>query len=198
MNKQQKRVQIFLILTGIFLILITYFYYPYMQKTKLSKKVDIEEVPLEDKSQDSEKDTKFKSVEYKGLYDLNKTFTVKSENAHIKADEPDIVYMNNMHVILYLNDGRVVNIHSDKGRYNKLNYNCYFENNVRATDGETKIFAENLDLLGTENTVKIYNDVSIVYPTGNLSADKIDYDFETKYFKVSMFGEDSVKVKVLK
>ena len=90
-----------------------------------------------------------------------------------------------------------VNITSDQGRYNKITYDCFFEKNVKATDGDTKIFAENLDLLATENLVNIYNNVRINYPTGSLQADKIDYDFETKYFKVSMFQDETVKMKVI-
>ena len=106
--------------------------------------------------------------------------------------------MNAMHVILYLNDGRIVNIISDKGKYNKRTYDCFFEENVKATDGETNIFADNLDLLATENSVNIYNNVRLNYPTGSLQADKIDYDFETKHFKVSMFDDNAIKMKVIK
>ena len=61
-----------------------------------------------------------------------------------------------------------------------------------------EILAKNLDLLATKDTVKIYNDVSISYPTGFLRADKIDYDFETKYFKVSMFDDKTIKMKLIK
>ena len=101
-----------------------------------------------------------------------------------------------MKVEIYLNDGRVVTITSDYGKYNKETYDCWFEENVAASDGETKIFAENLDLLATENFVKVYQQVKIIHPTGTLRADKVDYDFETKYFKVSMFDEKTVKMKV--
>ena len=44
----------------------------------------------------------FENVQYEGLYQINKTFSVMSEKAHILNKEPDIVYMTNMHVILYL------------------------------------------------------------------------------------------------
>ena len=104
--------------------------------------------------------------------------------------------MQKMKVELYLNDGRVVTITSDYGKYNKETYDCWFEENVASSDGETKIFAENLDLLATENFVKVYQQVKIIHPTGTLRADKVDYDFETKYFKVSMFDEKTVKMKV--
>ena len=102
-----------------------------------------------------------------------------------------------MHVVLYLNDGRIVNITSDEGRYNKITYDCFFEKNVIANDGETQILAKNLDLLATDNIVKIYNDVDLYYPTGSLQADMIDYDFETKYFKVSMFDDKDIKMKLI-
>ena len=195
MNKKEQKGQIILILIGFLLIIATYFYYPYMNKTKLIKDKS-DQKKLEKSYED--KDTTFENVEYKGLYDLDKSFTVKSRKAHTLNTEPDIVYMNDMHVILYLKDGRIVNITSDEGRYNKLTYDCYFEKNVVANDGETNITAENLDLLATANTVKIYNDVNLNYPTGALSADIIDYDFETKFFKVSMVSDDEmIKMKII-
>ena len=106
--------------------------------------------------------------------------------------------MNGMHVILYLNDGRIVNITSTKGKYNKATYDCFFENNVKAIDGEIEIFSDNLDLLATENSVKIYNNVNLNDITGSLKADKIFYDFEKKYFRVSMMDDRTIKMKVFK
>jgi len=196
MKKKHQRTQIILISIGIFLILATYFYYPYMQKTQFVKNKNIEKDTI--KTLDENQETAFENIQYKGIYDFDKAFTVNSEKAIIFNEEPDIVYMTNMHVVLYLSDGRIVDIVSSEGRYNKLTYDCFFEKNVKATDGDTKIFAENLDLLATENLVNIYNNVKINYPTGSLKADKIDYDFETKYFKVSMFNDESVKMKVFK
>ena len=193
--KKQQKIQITLILIGFLLIFTTYFYYPYMSRTKLVKDQPTHE-NLEG-IQDDER-TFFKSVEYKGFYDLNKPFTIKSKEAYMLNEEPDIVYMINMQVILHLNDGRIVNIISDQGRYNKVSYDCYFEKNVVANDGEIQILAENLDLLATENSAKIYNEVNLNYPTGSLRADIIKYDFETKYFKVSMFDDKAVKMKVIK
>ena len=178
------------------LILITYFYFPYKNKSIVEKNIQEDIPPVSDDLGD--KSTSFESLEYKGLYDLDKTFVVKSEKAHIDENEPDIVHMTNMHVVLYLSDGRVVNILSDKGTYNKTNYDCFFEQNVKASDGETEIFSENLELSGNKSIVKIYNNVKINYPTGSfLQADNIDYNFETKYFKVSMFDDKRIKMKVL-
>ena len=196
MKQKQKKAQIILTSIGLILILITYFYYPYMKKVKFTDN----QVVQKDGSNtpDIDKGTSFENVKNEGLYQINNTFSVMSEKAHILNKEPDVVYMTNMHVILYLANGRIVNILSNKGRYNKVSYDCFFEDDVRATDEETKIFSDNLDLIATEEYVKIYNNVIVNYPEASLRADKIDYDFATKYFKVSMFDDKAVKIKVLK
>tara|TARA_Y100001001_G_scaffold20664_1_gene17797 strand:- start:10 stop:600 length:591 start_codon:yes stop_codon:yes gene_type:complete len=196
MKQKQKKTQIILTSIGLILLLITYFYYPYMQKVKFTDN----QVVQKDGSNtlDIGEGTSFENVKYEGLYQINNTFSVMSEKAHILNKEPDVVYMTNMHVILYLDNGRIVNILSNKGRYNKVTYDCFFEDDVRATDEETKIFSDNLDLIATEDSVKIYNNVIVNYPEASLRADKIDYDFATKYFKVSMFDDKAVKIKVLK
>ena len=196
MKQKQKKAQIILTSIGLILLLITYFYYPYMKKVKFTDN----QVVQKDGSNtlDIGEGTSFENVKYEGLYQINNTFSVMSEKAHILNKEPDVVYMTNMHVILYLDNGRIVNILSNKGRYNKVTYDCFFEDDVRATDEETKIFSDNLDLLATEDSVKIYNNVIVNYPEASLRADKIDYDFVTKYFKVSMFDDKAVKIKVLK
>ena len=196
MKQKQKKTQIILTSIGLILLLITYFYYPYMQKVRFTDN----QVVQKDGSNtlDIGQGTSFENVKYEGLYQINNTFSVMSEKAHILNKEPDVVYMTNMHVILYLDNGRIVNILSNKGRYNKVTYDCFFEDDVRATDEETKIFSDNLDLLATEDSVKIYNNVIVNYPEASLRADKIDYDFVTKYFKVSMFDDKAVKIKVLK
>ena len=192
MKKNQKRIQAILLLVGVLLILFTYFY-PNIVKKDIEK--DLSELPEE-----LEKNTTFfENLQYEGLFNLDKTFIVKSEKAYIDNEEPDIVHMTDMHVILYLKDGRIVNITSDSGKYNKISYDIFFNKNVYATDGETKIYSEYLEMLGNESAAKIYNDVNINYSTGSsLSADKVEYDFETKYLKISMFDDKRIKMKVFK
>ena len=192
MKKNQKKIQAILLFVGVLLILFTYFY-PNIVKKDIEK--DLSELPEE-----LEKNTTFfENLRYEGLFNLDKTFIVKSKKAYIDTKEPDIVHMTDMHVILYLKDGRIVNITSDSGKYNKINYDIFFNKNVYATDGETKIYSQYLEMLGNESAVKIYNDVNINYPTGtSLRADKVEYDFETKYLKVSMFDDKRIKMKVFK
>ena len=194
MNKQ-RRVQLILISVGLLLFCLTYLLYPSIKKNKIAENKTISKNLNQEDSLDNS--TTFENLEYKGLYNFDKPFKVRSKKAYILSEEPNIVYMDKMHVILYLDDERIVNITSDKGRYNKATYDCFFELNVKATDEDTIILAENLDLLATEDSIKVYNNVFLDHPTGDLRADKMDYNFETKYFKVSMFDDKAIKMKVI-
>jgi len=194
MKKKQQGIQLALVLIGILLIIATYFYFPSIKKDKILKDQSI--IKETQKAERDDESTFFEKLEYKGLYDLDKPFNVKSNEAYILKNDPDVVYMKNMHVTLYLSENRIVEITSLKGRYNKENYNCFFEQDVIATDGETTITAENIDLIATKSIMKVYNDVNLNNATSSLQADKIDYNFETKYFKVSMFDDKEIKMKV--
>ena len=196
MKKKHQKIQIALISIGILLIFATYFYIPNKKKNSIFNKSTTEQDSK--KTTINENSSSFENLKYNGMYNLDKPFTVESEKAYILNEDPDIVHMTNMYVTLYLQDDRIVRIISKKGKYNKFTYDCFFEQDVEATDGETKIYSQNLDLLATENSVKIYNDVFLDHPAGDLFADKVDYDFETKNFKVSMFEDDPVKMKVIK
>ena len=194
MKRKQQKAQLVLISIGLLLILLTYLYYPYMNKNKLQ---DDQFVQKDSEKTLNDAQSTFENVEYEGITSTMQRFSVKSESAYILDKNPDLVFMKKMRVELYLKDGRIVTIISDRGKYHKESHDCWFEENVVADDGETKIFANNLDLLATENFVKIYQQVKLIHPTGTLQADQVDYDFETKYFKVSMFDEKIVKMKVL-
>ena len=191
-------VQLSLISIGLFLILATYFFYPKIIKNKFLEEEIVEGIVTKTDITDSKWRNTFENVEYNGLYDMNKPFKVKSEKAYVLIKEPDVIYMTNMHVTLDMDDGKVIIITSDKGRYNKVTYDCFFENNVKAIDGETTVLAENLDLLATEDSATVYNNVFLTNDKGSLRADKVYYDFETNHYQVSMFSDDKVKIKLIK
>ena len=193
MTANKKIVQLSLISIGLFLILATYFLYP-----KFVKEGVVEDNMTKTDISDGKERNTFENVEYKGFYDIDKSFNVKSEKAHILTEEPDVIYMTEMHVTLDVNDGRTIIITSDNGRYNKVTYDCFFENNVKAVDGETTVIADNIDLLATEDSAIVYNNVFLTNDKSSLRADKVYYDFETKYYQISMFSDEKVKIKLIK
>ena len=191
---KNKKIQVILFFSGFILIFLTYFLYPKVDK-KLSERVIIEDNQTETNEKTS---NTFKNVEYQGIYNFNNNFTIEAEIAQILKDDPDVVLMNNMEANIIMNDGRTVVIFGDKGNYNKQNYDSFFEDNVKVTDGETVILADNLDLVASEDFMLIYNNVSVTNDSGNLIADKINYNFDTKFYKITMYGNKKVKGKLIK
>ncbi len=194
MKKRYNLATIILISIGFFLILGTYFFYPIIYQNKFDKKQtqNIEKIDIDDL-----KSEQFENVEYAGSYNMNNPFVIKSEVAEIDKDEPDIVFMKKIKATIYMLDGRKIIITSDAGSYNKATYDCFFEKNVKATDGKTVLTGDNLDLIASKDFASIYNKVILKSKNGSLIADKINYDFETKYYQISMFNNEKVKIKLM-
>ena len=195
MRISAKTLQLTLIFIALLLIITTYFYIPKVKQNKLEeetaqKKEAVNEMPGVENI--------FENVSYEGIYQIDNTFIITADRARLLAEDPNIVYLNNMHVTITLQSGQKIIITSDSGRYNKLNYNIFFEDNVNATDNEIRLFSDNLDLL-TDESAKVYNNVLIIDKEKSyLKADIVKYDFKTKYYKISMFSNsEKVKVKLI-
>ena len=121
-------------------------------------------------------------------------YQITAEQAEIKVDNPDLMYLTNVIAYIFIKDSDTVKITSDFGKYNSKNYDTIFSKNVIVIYPGHKIIGEYLDFsflsnLGTISTDVIYN--------GNktkLFADRIEIDLITKDTKV--FMNDNTK-KVL-
>ena len=194
MKTNRKLIQIFLVSIGFLIIIGTYLLYPKIEKNRLKGSVVENEQPL---IKDNENvGSKFEELEFRGFYNFDNPFLIVSEEAIISPENSNIVHMTKMKITIEMNDGRIVTIIGDNGKYNKATYDCYLENNVIASDGETEILSDNLNLLSSKDSASIYNNVVVNSKNGQLKADKVDYNFESKYYKVSMFEDERIKIKV--
>jgi len=195
MKTNRKLIQIFLVSIGFLIIIGTYLLYPKIEKNRLKGSVVENEQPL---IKDNENvGSKFEELEFRGFYNFDNPFLIVSEEAIISAENSNIVHMTKMKITIEMNDGRIVTIIGDNGKYNKATYDCYLENNVIASDGRTEILSDNLNLLSSKDSASIYNNVVVNNENGQLKADKVDYNFESKYYKISMFKDERVKIKLI-
>jgi len=182
-----KTLQISIISFAFLLIIVTYFYIPKIEERKLKEKALQKNEIIEDSNESIE--NIFEKVTYEGIYQIENPFVIKAETAKILSEEPSIVYMNSMDVTIKLKSGEIVVITSDSGRYDKINYDIFFEGNVKAIHKDTELFSDNLDLLADQHAT-IYNNVVLEDKnTGYLKADLIKYDFDSKKYKISMYGD---------
>ena len=195
MKANRKIIQIFLISIGFLIIIGTYLLYPKIEKDRLKGSVVENEQPLI--KDDENAVNKFEELEFRGFYNFDNPFVVVSEEAVISPENSDIVNMTNMKITIKMNDGRIITITGDNGKYNKVTYDCFLENNVIASDGETEILSDNLNLISSKDSASIYNNVVVNSKNGQLTADKVDYNFESKYYKISMFKDERIKIKLI-
>tara|TARA_B100001964_G_C13999631_1_gene494398 strand:- start:128 stop:724 length:597 start_codon:yes stop_codon:yes gene_type:complete len=197
MKTNRKLIQTFLVSLGFLIIFVTYLLYPKIEKNRLKGSVVENEQPLIKDKDNENQGSKFEELEFRGFYNFDNPFLIASEEAIISPENSNIVYMTNIKITIEMNDGRTVIIVGDKGKYNKATYDCYLENNVIASDGETEILSDNLNLLSSKDSASIYNNVVVNNENGQLKADKVDYNFESKYYKISMFKDKRVKIKLI-
>ena len=191
MIANRKIVQLSLLTIGTLLVLSTYFFYPKMEKNVVEDTIKQDEMA---KTDDTAANI-FENVTYEGENSGN-PFTVHATRAEIKEDT-NIVHMKNMLITIFLKDSKWV-IECAAGKYNKLNYNVFCSQDVKATDGEIIVYSQNLDLL-TDESATVYNNVLIINDNAStLYADRVNYDFENKLYHINMFNKDkSVKVELV-
>ena len=57
--------------------------------------------------------------------------------------------------------------------------------------------SDNVDLVASKDFASVYNNVFLDSQGSSLKADKIDYDFDKKIYKVSMYSSEKVKIKLV-
>ena len=136
-----------------------------------------------------------KNISYTSRDNMGNEFKIKSKIGEISIDNPDIVYMTNVEAIINLINSDPIVIKSDYAKYNKINYETNFEEDVLLTHQTHRITSQNLDLSFENNLATIYN--KIVYDNNNvkISADILEIDLITKNSKIFMNNEYK-KIKI--
>jgi len=179
----------------LFIILVstaaTYYYYYKDNKTNTNvNKINNNEISINKNSSNL-----IKNISYTSTDNFGNKFKIKSEVGEIKIDNPDIVYMTNVETIINLINSDPIIIKSNYAKYNKINYETNFKEDVLFTYQTHRITSQNLDLSFENNLATIYN--KIVYDNNDvkLSADILEIDLITKNSKIFMDNEYK-KIKI--
>ena len=178
----------------LFIILVstaaTYYYF-YNNKTNANvNKINNNKISINKNSSNL-----IKNISYASTDNLGNKFIIKSETGKISIDNPKFVYMTNVKAIINLINSDPIIIKSNHAKYNKINYETNFKENVLLTYQTHKITSQNLDLSFENNLATIYN--KIVYDNNNvkISADILEIDLITKNSRIFMNNEYK-KIKI--
>ena len=155
---------------------------------------------IEEKSADQNETSvnSFENVEYSGI-DLNgNSYIIRSEKAFFDIEKPELINMRIMRAIFYLKDGSILTVSGDEGSYNNQTYDMKFRNNIIVENKEDNLYGDNLDYFNSKGLLTISGNVRSESVKGNIAADKLKFDLNSKTMNASMFGNDQVQIGINK
>ena len=189
-KKRIRIIQIVLFILGILIIYFTYYNKELSNIQQTSKKVINENIS------DKEDEDVFFNIEYTGL-DLNgNRYLLKSKEARLDEQKPEVVYMKDGSAIFYFKDNTMLYVWSDIGTYNNKNFDMKFDTNVKADYMNSKLFAEKAHYSNSENFLSIYENVRIKDIRGNLIADKLLFDINKQNLAITSFNDGKINANV--
>jgi LPS export ABC transporter protein LptC len=190
MNKKTV-IQIILIFL-IFLISLSFYLKYFSNNSKVLK-----DTPLEEKIAANQNNTStyIDNIDYVSFDAKGNKYQVTAEQAEIKIENSDVMFLTNVIAYIFIKDSDTVKITSNFGEYNSKNYDTIFSENVIVIYPGHKITGEYLDFsflknLGTMSTNVVYNGEKT-----NLFADKLEMNLSTKDTKIFM-NDASKKVLI--
>ena len=150
----KKKANIFLIFAIIFFV---FFYGYYIFQNKGAIKIeDTKNIPLSNKSSDSNLGTtKFTDVEYKMSSQNNNEYVTRGKEAFTTKNKPNLIQLNVVNSFTTLKDGSVLNIKSDKAIYNKKTNNIKYYQNVLMTNKDKIITSDVANFFSNKNLIKL-------------------------------------------
>ena len=167
-----------------------YFYKDNETNTNVNKINNNNEISIDKNSSNL-----IKSISYTSTDNLGNEFIIKSETGKISIDNPSIVYMTNVEAIINLINSDPIIIKSNYAKYNKINYETNFKEDILLTYQAHRITSQNLDLSFENNLATIYNKIVYDHNNTKLSADILEIDLITKNSKIFMDNEYK-KIKI--
>ena len=190
MNKKTV-IQIILIFL-IFLISLSFYLKYFSNNSKVLKDTQLEEKIAANQNNTS---TYIDNIDYVSFDTKGNKYQVTAEQAEIKIENSDVMFLTNVIAYIFIKDSDTVKITSNFGEYNSKNYDTIFSENVIVIYPGHKITGEYLDFsflknLGTMSTNVVYNGEKT-----NLFADKLEMNLSTKDTKIFM-NDASEKVLI--
>jgi len=180
-------------LLAFLLIFFTYFFN--LKKKQPSTNLD-QIKTIEPDGQKEKVVNTFLDVQYSGFDKNGNKFVIGSKYANFKIDRPNVIRMEQTLCTFYFKDGTNLTIVSDYGIYNNITDDMEFTENVKVNYLENILFSEKANFFNAKNELLIEENVKIKSPEGELQADKLDFNLDSKKLKISMYNDKKVNIKV--
>jgi LPS export ABC transporter protein LptC len=192
--RKRKLIFIQTLLLTVAILLLYIFYY----KGNVNDKTT-EEIKIENKKIDTLNETNFfENVEYKGIDANGNRYLLKSKIASFNNDKPELVNMVGMNAIFYFKDGTILKVSGKNGVYNNKTNDMQFREEVKVTQAENQITADNLDYFNLKRLINIYGNVVGKSLDGNFSSDILNLNIDDQSVDLLMNNNNQVKINLEK
>lgn len=189
MKSINYRVFIFIIILAVSFFFI---YSNYFQKEKNNQNINLEAEEEISTNSNIIKDIKYSSKDLKG-----NEYIILADEGEIDLDNSDIIFLKNVKALINLIEkNETITVVSDFGKYNTINYDTIFSQNVKIQYQDNTITGNYLDFSMKKNLLIISKNVVYTNPTNILKADVVELDTITKDTKIFMHNsKDKVNIE---
>tara|TARA_B100001121_G_scaffold289098_1_gene287750 strand:- start:225 stop:806 length:582 start_codon:yes stop_codon:yes gene_type:complete len=184
--------QVFLIFLA--LSISSIFYFKYFHKKNTSKIINVGEKKID--KDDITLGNTVKDILYESIDSEGNNYVINSDFGTFSDRNQEEILMTNVTAKIIFKNGNQVDLKSNRAKYNTVNSNTNFFDNVYLKFLNHSINSDNIDVLFTDSKLEAYNNLVYRNSDVNLMADKIELDLLTKNSKIFMF--DNSKVKIIK
>jgi lipopolysaccharide export system protein LptA len=181
MNKKTG-LQVVMIL--IIILISSWFYLKYFTKNF----EDIKEIPVIEKIDENHNSTStyINDINYISTDVRGNKYQITAKRAEIKIKNPDVMFLMDVVAFIFIKDKDKVKITSNFGKYNTIDYDTIFSENVIVIYPGHKITGEYLDFSFLTNLGIFTTNIIYTGEKTNLFADKIEMNLTTKDTKIFM------------
>ena len=181
MKNSNLRVFIFLIIVSVSFFFI---YSNFFKKEKINQNINLEVEKENSINSNIIKDIKYSSKDLKG-----NEYIILADEGEIDLDNSDIIFLKEVKAFINLiENNETITVVSDFGKYNSINYDTIFSQNVKIKYQDNTIIGDYLDFSMMKNLLIISKNVVYTNPENILKADVVELNTITKDTKIFMYN----------
>ena len=179
-----KRIGLQVLMVLVIIIISLWFYLKYFTKSFEG----VEETPVIEKIDENQNNTStyIDDINYVSNDTRGNKYQITAKQAEIKVENSDVMFLRDVVAFIFIKDSDTVKITSNFGKYNSINYDTIFSENVIVIYPGHKITGEYLDFSFLNNLGTFTENVFYTGEKTSLFADKIEMNLATKDTKIFM------------
>jgi hypothetical protein len=189
-----KKTVIQIILFLIISLLISFFLFEYVFKTKLMES-NKKKIALPS-NLDENLSNSIENIEYISKDSLGNTFIIKAKLGEILDNDKNIILMKEVEAMVLFKNFENIKITASSAIYNTISYDTNFKEDVFIKYAEHVITCNSVDMQFKDHKIKLYDDINYNYTSSELLADTMEIDLLNKDFKIYM-NDQNTKVKAI-